>query len=136
LEKSQAKTLRTSRDREPGNDVLWRGAMSISHLCLSSLKDLAVLVWEIANSDQIRALIWLALGTIWLVRWLLKMRISEARDLAAALTAGLIWAIVIAATSSPATSITTATLRKCTAPERKVASIKHPDVSKPSQGNE
>jgi hypothetical protein len=105
--------------------------MPHSQLCLSSLKELAAFVWETANSGQLKVLIWLGLGTIGLVRQLLKTQMPEARELAATLIAGLILAAVIAATESPVTSVASAKARQCTAPETKVAKVERPADTSP-----
>ena len=94
--------------------------------CLASLKDLAVFVWETANSDLVKALIWLSMTTLGLVRLLLKLAIPEACDLAAALLVALICVIVLAATGSPATQVASAKLRQCTAQETNIALATHP----------
>ena len=98
--------------------------MPISQVCASSLKDLAVFVWHASNGDELKPVIWLAVGTATLVRLVLKLRIPEALDLAAALRTGLVFAIVIAVTGSPAAVKATAKLRQCVVTETLVA--KHP----------
>ena len=50
--------------------------MPISQVCASSLKDLAVFVFQTFNGDQLKPLVWLVAGTT-LVRLVLKLRIPK-----------------------------------------------------------
>jgi hypothetical protein len=109
--------------------------MSISRECVSSIKDLVGLFWDMLSSGQLKPLIWLACGTITLTRLLRKIRVSEADDLAAALVVGLICAIVIAASESQVVPSATTSLRQCAWPESKVALVRYPDASRPRQGS-
>ena len=100
----------------------------LSQVCFSSVQDSAVLAWEAVNSLQFKVLIWAAAWVIWIVHKLLKMRLAEATQLAAALIACLIMAIITAATASSVSSAVTATLRGCTAPETQIALGKNPEA--------
>ena len=103
--------------------------MAITQECLSSLADLAVFIWEKANSGYLKPLILAAFGLRVLTRMLIRTGLSEARDLAATLVAGLICAAVILATASPGSKTVSANLRQCTATDAKVASIKRPGTA-------
>jgi hypothetical protein len=109
--------------------------MAITQECLSSLADLAVFIWEKANNGYLKPLILAAFGVKILTRLLIRTGLSEARDLAATLVAGLICAAVILVTESPVRKTVSANLRQCTAPEAKVASIKRPGAAS-SRGSE
>jgi hypothetical protein len=97
--------------------------MPISQVCASSLKDLAVFVFQTSNGDQLKPLVWLVAGTATLVRLVLKLRIPEALDLAATLRTGLVFAIVIMVTGSPAAVKATSKLRQCIVTDTQVVKL-------------